>query len=128
MEEVAHCALLHTSLSGQIQTQHEGLKVLSQHGAKVRFGGNSEDWRPGRIMLFGENDFHFDGQSPFWIERAEAALKLSPATGSIYNDPRKRSPLMLLQHLAYDGNRLVRWAAQTRLADPNFKFTWQDDE
>ena len=39
-----------------------------------------------------------------------------------------RSPLDLMHHLAHDGNRLVRWAAQTRLADPDFVFTWHEDD
>ena len=29
-------------------------------------------------------------------------------------------------HLARDGNRFVRWAAQTRLDTPDFVFTWAE--
>ena len=32
----------------------------------------------------------------------------------------------LLEHLARDGNRLVRWAAQTRLQNPDYVFRWAE--
>ena len=49
---------------------------------------------------------------------------------NMYADPSEAieagcTTLDLLQHLARDGNRLVRWAAQARLADPDYKFTWR---
>ena len=56
--------------------------------------------------------------------RLSAALALParpvPLPG---NDAADLTTRDLLDHLAHDGNRLVRYAAQTRLADPDFVFT-----
>ena len=64
------------------------------------------------------------GQSWEWVNRLNAALGLPAADDSFPSDDLHRTPRMLLEHLSRDGNRFVRWAAQTRLADPNFTFTW----
>ncbi len=61
-----------------------------------------------------------------WWDRLRAALSLPLSDQPFKSDDWSRSPLDLLHHLARDGNRLVRWAAQTRLADPDFTFTWHE--
>ncbi len=63
-----------------------------------------------------------------WQERLKAALRLPLSDAPFVGDIDNRSPLDLMHYLAQDGNRLVRWAAQTRLADPNFVFTWHEGE
>lgn len=63
-------------------------------------------------------------ESAHWVYSLIAALYL-PLTNTPL-DELGRSPLDLMHHLAHDGNRFVRWAAQTRLADPDFVFTWQE--
>ena len=68
------------------------------------------------------------GQSAVTMERLSATLAMPLGTSPFPDDPWNRSPLLLLQHLSHDGNRLVRWAAQTRLADPAFAFTWDDSD
>ena len=61
-----------------------------------------------------------------WWERLNAAFRLPLSNVPFSRDKWNRSPLDLLHHLSHDGNRFVRWAAQTRLADPDFVFTWDD--
>ena len=68
------------------------------------------------------------GQSAVTMERLSAALEMPPSTEPFPDDSWNRSPLLLLRHLACDGNRFVRWVAQTRLADPAFVFTWDDSD
>ncbi len=76
------------------------------------------------------------GQSSEWMERLNTALALTLSDAPFAGEDERglpielwnRSPLDLLQHLACDGNRFVRWAAQTRLADPDFVFTWYEGE
>ena len=68
------------------------------------------------------------GTLPDWTERLGVVFCLSlseePFPGVYLH--WNRSPLDLLHHLSHDGNRFVRWAAQTRLADPDFVFTWDE--
>ena len=61
-----------------------------------------------------------------WTYSLIAALHL-PLTGTpLARAKYQRSALDLIRHLSQHGNRFVRWAAQTRLADPDFVFTWQE--
>ena len=63
-----------------------------------------------------------DAEDTGWTKRLTAAL-LAPATSEpLPNDRAKRTGLDLLNHLGRDGNRIVRAAAQTRLANPDYKF------
>lgn len=64
---------------------------------------------------------------PDGLARLHAALRLPLTEAPFSNDPWRRSPNDLMNYLAHDGNRFVRWAAQTRLADPDFAFTWHED-
>ena len=68
------------------------------------------------------------GQWTRWSSRLDAALKLPLSAVPSKQDKCERSPLDLMHHLAHDGNRLVRWAAKTRLADPDFNFTWHEED
>lgn len=64
------------------------------------------------------------GESDEFALRLLAALSLSTKPTPLNGDPANRTSRDLLRHLARDGNRLVRWAAQKRLAEPNFVFKW----
>lgn len=64
-----------------------------------------------------------------WTDRLEAALYTEPINTVLPGRNRFGfTGLDVLNHLAHDGNRFVRWAAQTRLADPTFAFTWTDED
>ena len=79
-----------------------------------------------QMPLDGLSDVYKWGVSHNWTWRLAAALRLPLADTPFLKDPCSRSPRLLLQHLAGDGNRFVRWAAQTRLVDPEYVFKWQD--
>ncbi len=61
-----------------------------------------------------------------WVNFLIAALNVP--INDVPLDYLGRSPLDFLYHLGRDGNRFVRWAAQTRLAYPDFVFTWAEEE
>ena len=61
-----------------------------------------------------------------WFHRLNAALCVPVSDAPLLYD-RAASQRDLLEQLARDGNRLVRWAAQTRLDDPDFVFTWDNE-
>lgn len=75
---------------------------------------------------FERDDLALRGQSDGFASRLSAALFLSTKPAPLNRDPANRTSRDLLRHLARDGNRLVRWAAQTRLRDPGFVFAWND--
>ncbi len=66
-------------------------------------------------------------QSYQWIWRLHSALKMPLSNKQFRNDVWERCALDFVHSLSRDGNRLVRWAAQTRLADPDFVFTWDEE-
>ena len=77
---------------------------------------------------YQQKDLPDKADSGHWTHRLEAALLANAWDNSLLIDDYGRTARDLLQHLAHDGNRLVRWAAQTRLADPDFVFTWHEDD
>ena len=124
---VAVAATFHIALSGEVKSHEDGLSAVRASGflyyVEHEFGLKNSD-------IDGLVD---RGVSLCWERRLYAALHLPlisepflqiPDYDRIYLKQWNRSPLDLLQYLARDGNRLVRWAAQTRLDDPDFVFTW----
>ena len=61
-----------------------------------------------------------------WMARFYDALRLPLTDDPFSSDAWKRSPLDLMHYSAQDGNRWVRWAAQTRLQAPGYQFTWHE--
>ncbi len=127
-EAVSKSARLHIATAGEIQSQYEGIKALLAYGFPQFMAKHHLPTDLGNLRV--------NGTSYHWWLRLYAALHLPltgepiPKSGHVAESDQEqwgRSPLDLLHHLAHDGNRLVRWAAQTRLADPNFVFTWHDD-
>ena len=123
----AVAASFHIAFSGEVKSHEDGLSAVCASGflhyVEHEFGLKNSD-----IDALVNR-----GVSLCWERRLYAALHL-PLTGEpflqipdydrIYLKQWNRSPLDLLQYLARDGNRLVRWAAQTRLDDPDFVFSW----
>ena len=68
-----------------------------------------------------------NGQEENFELRLAAALGLPNKPVPIDDDPANRTCADLLAHLARDGNRFVRWAAQTRLDNSDFVFTWAEE-
>ncbi len=69
-----------------------------------------------------QNDLPRRAEHPVWTTRLEAVLLAKNNETVFEGDEAKRTGGDLLNHLARDGNRIVRAAAQTRLTDPNYKF------
>ena len=64
-----------------------------------------------------------------WTQRLEAALSAPLTTDLLPRDKFHRTGLALLSHLAWDGNRIVRAVAKTRLDDPDYRFSlWENAE
>ena len=125
---VAEAAAFHIVLSGEVKTHEEGLSVLRASGFPQFVAGHSE---LKNLTVSGLAN----GGVCCWERRLYAALHLPfsrdplpliPGYDKAFQEQWSRSPLDLLQYLAHDGNRLVRWAAQTRLADPSFVFPLAD--
>ena len=125
----AEGAQLHVLLAGAVQT-------LNQFRAVIQAYLDAEKYAEYSVMPFSINlrrpsglDLlykHLMGNS-YWLHHLNAAFLLPLSDTPFSSDPWNRSPLDLMHHLAHNGNRLVRWAAQTRLADPGFVFTWHED-
>lgn len=58
--------------------------------------------------------------SVHWLDRLHAAFCVAVTDDPL--DQAKRTGRDLLLHLSHDGNRLVRAAARTKLADPDYRF------
>ncbi len=76
---------------------------------------------------YRQKDLPDKADSGHWTHRLEAALLADARDNAPLEDPYGRTARDLLHHLTSDANRLVRWAAQARLANPTFEFTWNDD-
>ena len=76
---------------------------------------------PAEALVCGMNFHPTD-----WVYCLIAALHLPLSDIPLKSDTWGRSALDLMHHFSRHGNRFVRWAAQTRLADPDFVFTWQE--
>ena len=101
----------------RVRIVQTGSKAPYNHAAFVKFVVNLHGAFPSDVL-------YKNAQSSQWMERLNAALGLPMTDAPFDADPWNRSPRMLVNHLARDGNRFVRWAAQTRLDTPDFVFTW----
>ena len=99
------------------------MKTLSNPYDPADFGALFE-LLGGLRGLLPLSTLEFNVGHPLSFVRLTAALALPacsvPLTG---DDAHGLTTRDLLEHLSHDGNRLVRWAAQTRLADPDFVFS-----
>ena len=116
---VAESARLHIAMAGEIQNQREGEAAI-RAAAFPRYPTRQSP-------PFDLAHLRQKGTAYEWMARFYAALHLPLTNTAFAGDTWNRSPLDLLEHLAHDGNRLVRWAAQTRLAAPDFAFTWHEE-
>ncbi len=125
---VVEAARLHISVAGKIQTQNEGQAALGQFWETSRSKQSMSIKRLRERSKSAEILVVPTWILRAWMERLKVAVALPLSDKPFPDDLWSRSPLELMHHLARDGNRLVRWAAQTRLADPDFTFTWHDEE
>jgi hypothetical protein len=139
-EKMVREALLHISIAGEVQTEAEAIEG-------IRFSDYAQYTEDYQLHLYtcyernmeslrAEGYAHLlrsRGTSAQWMNRLFVAFQLPLSNEPLFEGEQgaadwNRSPLDLLHHLSHDGNRLVRWAARTRLADPDFVFTWHDEE
>ena len=109
--------------------------VLSGSAYKIGYEGTGTV--PGEFRLFVECLYaetkrffppHFRphwADAPLWQTRLSAAFLVCPSgVQTLWRDVQKRTERDLLIQLSGDANRIVRAVAQTRLADPDYVFTW----
>ncbi len=106
--------------------------------------GEHYRWLPFEMFVAGlhgrltRDRLHTCGTSWVWYDRLTAALSLPIEPLEFPNEEDNMfeypdeaikagcTTRDLLEHLARDGNRLVRWAAQTRLQNPDYVFRWAE--
>lgn len=103
-------AKMHVATAGEIRDARTGeaeMKLQKYWGTITPYS---------RTFLWQTPLLPEKAESPRWTDRLEAISRAeatnAPTAGDFYN----RSGLDLLHYLTRDGNRFVRWTAQTRLA------------